>query len=183
MKITSQEEYGLRCLMQLAEADAGKSLAIPEIAHAEGLSGPYVAKLLAVLRHAGLIESARGRTGGYRLARAPGEITLGEVLAALGEPLYDDPGYCLRHAGTETDGACVHHNNCNLKGLWQTLEQWMRQAFEQVTLSDLLQPGFRISEQLRTRLAEAVLEEPAAPLITLGSPARTGSEPAEVHEG
>lgn len=183
MKITSQEEYGLRCLMQLADADAGKSLAIPEVAHAEGLSAPYVAKLLAVLRQAGLIESVRGRAGGYRLARAPGEITLGDVFSALGEPLYDDPGYCIRHAGTETDGNCVHHNNCNLKGLWQTLEQWMRRAFEQLTLADLLQPGLSFSEQLRARLAEAVMEEPTAPLITLGSPVRTGSEAAGIQKG
>ena len=48
MKITSQEEYGLRCLLRLAEAGTERSLTIPEIAAAEGLSSPYVAKLLAV---------------------------------------------------------------------------------------------------------------------------------------
>jgi DNA-binding IscR family transcriptional regulator len=53
MKITSQEEYGLRCLMRLARAEDGRSLTIPEIAADEGLSFPYVAKLLAVLRQAG----------------------------------------------------------------------------------------------------------------------------------
>src|SRR5438876_5529899 len=119
MKITSQEEYGLRCLLCLAAAD-GQSLTIPEIAAAEGLSTPYVAKLLAVLRQAGLIDSVRGRAGGYRLARRPLDITLGEVLAVLGEPIFDDPGYCLRHAGTETDGNCVHSGRCNLKDLWQS---------------------------------------------------------------
>ena len=68
MKITAQEEYGLRCLLRLARAGDGRSLTIPEIAADEGLSVPYVAKLLAVLRQAGLIESVRGRSGGYRLA-------------------------------------------------------------------------------------------------------------------
>ena len=101
MKISSQEEYGLRCLLRLAGAEEGHSLTIPEIAASEGLSSPYVAKLLAVLRHSGLIESVRGRAGGYRLARPPADITLGTVMMALGEPLYDDPGYCQRHAGTD----------------------------------------------------------------------------------
>ncbi|MBV9121820.1 MAG: Rrf2 family transcriptional regulator, partial [Planctomycetes bacterium] len=59
MKISSQEEYGLRCLLRLARAE-GASLTIPEIAAAEGLSVPYVGKLLAVLRQAGLIDSVRG---------------------------------------------------------------------------------------------------------------------------
>ncbi|TMQ31854.1 MAG: Rrf2 family transcriptional regulator [Planctomycetota bacterium] len=166
MKISSQEEYGLRCLLRLAGAEEGHSLTIPEIAASEGLSSPYVAKLLAVLRHSGLIESVRGRAGGYRLARPPADITLGTVMMALGEPLYDDPGYCQRHAGTETEGNCVHHGGCTLRALWVTLEQWMRHTLDQITLADLLQTENNITDLLRSRLAEAVLE-PATTLITL----------------
>ncbi len=71
MKITSQEEYGLRCLLRLARAGSGRSLTIPEIAANEGLSVPYVAKLLSVLRQAGLIDSVlagdgAGATGGRK---------------------------------------------------------------------------------------------------------------------
>src|SRR5437016_10167392 len=91
MKITAQEEYGLRCLLRLARAADGQSLTIPEIAAVEGLSGAYVAKILAVLRQAGLIESVRGRAGGYRLAKAPAEIGLGTVIMSIGDPLYEDP--------------------------------------------------------------------------------------------
>jgi Rrf2 family protein len=166
MKITSQEEYGLRCLLQLAGAQDGQSLTIPEIAAAEGLSHPYVAKLLAVLRQGALIESVRGRAGGYRLARPPSAITLGAVLRVLGEPLFDDPGYCQRHAGTEVDGSCVRHGACTLRAVWQTLEQWMKHTLDQITLADLLQSEHQISDLLRSRLSEAVLE-PASDLVTL----------------
>lgn len=69
MKITAQEEYGLRCLLRFARTGTEAVLTISEIAAAEGLSVPYVAKLLAILRQGGLIESVRGRSGGYRLAR------------------------------------------------------------------------------------------------------------------
>ena len=164
MKITSQEEYGLRCLLRLASAGDGQSLTIPEIATAEGLSAPYVAKLLSVLRQGGLIESVRGRAGGYRLAGTPADVSLGSVLRVLGEPLFDDPGYCQRHAGTETE--CVHHGGCTLRALWQTLERWMRHTLDQITLADLLQSDHRLTDLLRARLAEAVLE-PASTLITL----------------
>jgi Rrf2 family protein len=166
MKISSQEEYGLRCLLRLAGAGEGQSLTIPEIAAAEGLSAPYAAKLLSVLRQGGLIESVRGRAGGYTLARPPADITLGSVMQVLGEPLFDDPGYCQRHAGSETDGHCVHHGGCTLRAVWQTLEEWMRHTLNQISLADLLQTEHRITDLLRTRLAEAVLE-PAQPLITL----------------
>src|SRR6516225_2545511 len=108
MKITAQEEYGLRCLLRLARAYGVQPLTIPEIAAAENLSPPYVAKLLAVLRQAGLIESNRGRTGGYHLVRDPAEVRLGTVLRELGEPLFEDGAYCERHAGPETEGLCVH---------------------------------------------------------------------------
>lgn len=162
MKITAQEEYGLRCLLRLAHADEGSSLTIPEIAAAEGLSPAYVAKILSGMRQAGLIESVRGRAGGYRLSGTPADIGLGSVLAALGEPLFDEPNYCSRHAGTETsDGVCVHQGECTLRVLWYTLEQWMRRALDRVTLADLLRGEDRMTDLLRTRLAEALQETPS----------------------
>src|SRR5215467_3570580 len=98
MKITAQEEYGLRCLLRLARVEPDQPpLTIPEIAAAEHLSPPHVAKMLAVLRQAGLIDSVRGRTGGYRLAQSAEEIRLGQVLLALGEPLFEEGSFCERH--------------------------------------------------------------------------------------
>lgn len=152
MKISAQEEYGVRCLLRLARAHGGQSLTIPEIAQAENLSAPYVGKLLGVLRQAGIIESVRGRSGGYHLAQAPNEIRLGSVLLALGEPLFDEPGYCERHAGPETDGLCVHQNDCTLRGLWQTLEQWLRHFLDQITLQDLLRHDIPVVQQLQAQL-------------------------------
>jgi Rrf2 family protein len=167
MKISSQEEYGLRCLIRLAQADARQAVTIPEIASGEGLSQPYVAKLLAILRQEGLIESERGRSGGYRLAATPEEIKLGTVLLALGEPLFDEPGYCQRHAGTETAGHCVHHGSCSLRALWYTLEAWMQRALNQITLADLLHGEQQLADLLRRKLAEAIPESAEPPLIAL----------------
>jgi Rrf2 family protein len=170
MKITAQEEYGLRCLLHLGRLAEGQSLTIPDIATAEGMSPPYVAKLLGVLRQSGLVESVRGRAGGYRLARPAGAISLGAVMRVLGEPLFDGAGFCQKHSGTETaDGTCVHLGGCTLRALWQTLEQWMRQALDGLTLADLLQGEGHVTELLRARLAEAVAEplQPLIPLTTL----------------
>jgi Rrf2 family protein len=162
MKITAQEEYGLRCLLRLARALGGQPLTIPEIATAENLSQPYVGKLLAVLRQAGLVESTRGRTGGYHLARPAAEIRLGEVMLVLGEPLFEDPGYCDKHAGPETSGPCVHMDSCSIKGLWQTLEQWLRHILDQVSLDDLLHNEVPVVQRLREQL-----RPPQPPLLHL----------------
>jgi Rrf2 family protein len=166
MKITAQEEYGVRCLLRFARAGVGRSLTIPEIAAAEGLSIPYVGKLLAVLRQGGLIDSVRGRSGGYRLTAAPAEIGLGSVLLVLGEPLFDDPGYCERHPGTE-ESTCVHRGACNLRILWGALEQWLRAALDRISLADLLRDEGRIPELLRAHLAEVSSAEP--PLLRLNT--------------
>jgi Rrf2 family protein len=169
MKITAQEEYGLRCLLRLARVD-GQALTIPEVATAEQLSPPYVAKLLSILRQAGFIESVRGRSGGYHLSREPQDIQLGAVLRALGEPLFEEPAYCERHAGPETNGTCVHQGGCSLRALWQTLEEWLRHILDHATLADLLLDENQIVERLRAQLPAPEL---VAPLLTLGPVART----------
>ncbi len=158
MKITAQEEYGMRCLLRLARSE-GQTATLPEIAAAEGLSVPYVAKLMAVLRQAAILDSVRGRTGGYRLAKNAEDIGLGSLLLVLGEPLFDEGDYCQRHAGVALDGVCVNKGSCTLKTVWQTLEQWIRRTLDQVTLADLIQNEQQILSILREKLAYTALDE------------------------
>jgi Rrf2 family protein len=152
MKISAQEEYGLRCLLHLARSGPGEGQTIQDIAGAEKLSVAYVAKLLAILRQAGLIESVRGRSGGYHLSQDPAEIRLGTAMRALGEPLFEDAVYCEKHGSPETGENCVHHEGCALRAIWQTLEQGIRQLLDQFTLADLLRDEPFIVDRLRTQL-------------------------------
>lgn len=139
MKFSSQEEYGLRCLLRLGirfqEQGGGGSLTIAEIARAEAISVPYVAKLLRVLRTGGLVASARGAAGGYVLARPPERIPVGEALAVLGGRLYE-PGFCDSHAGEER--VCTHSVDCSLRSLWRSLQLVLDQVLEKTSLRDLL---------------------------------------------
>jgi Rrf2 family protein len=178
MKISAQEEFGLRLLLRLAQAAEGQSLTLPDIASGEGLSVAYAAKLLSVLRQAGLIDSVRGRAGGYRLARPPERIALGSLLLTLGEPLFDEASYCQQHAAPGAD-SCVHQGGCTLRALWQTLEHWMRGTLNQITLADLVQSEGRIVELLRSRLANAVLDAPTEliTLTTLRTADRSSADP------
>jgi Rrf2 family transcriptional regulator, iron-sulfur cluster assembly transcription factor len=98
MKFSTQEEYGLRCLLRISKAESPNGLTIPEISQLEGLSASNVGKILRLLRLGGFIESARGQTGGYKLARPAEEIVVGEVLEVLGGKLFQD-NFCFDHSG------------------------------------------------------------------------------------
>lgn len=135
MKFTSQEEYGLRCLLRLGARYGTGSITIPEIGRLEGLSGPYVAKLMRVLRTGGLVTSARGAAGGYVLARAPEEISVGEAMAVLGGRLYE-PVFCTIHAGEER--VCTHAVDCSLRSLWRALQLVLDQVLGRTSLRDLM---------------------------------------------
>src|SRR5260370_35951409 len=97
MKLTSHEEYGLRCLIRLGEEGPGGRLTIPEISNAEGVSEAYVGKLLRMLRLGGLVTAARG-TGGYFLAAPASQDVLGDVMAVLGGRFVQG-GFCGEASG------------------------------------------------------------------------------------
>ncbi len=90
---------------------------------------------------------------------------MGEVLRALGEPLFEDPGYCERHASPDSGGTCVHNDGCTLREVWQTLEQWIRNFLDQFTLADLLRSQGQIAERLHTHLQAEPLGPPGELLI------------------
>jgi Rrf2 family protein len=135
MKLTAQEEYGLRCLLQIGRLGDGASLTIPEISRAEGLSIDYVAKLMRILRRGGFVKSIRGSVGGYTLARPADEINVGEVLAVLGGRIFE-PNFCDRHAGIES--LCTHSVDCSVRSLWRAVQAAIDQLLSKITLKDLL---------------------------------------------
>lgn len=137
LKFSAQEEYGLRCVLQIARLRAGESLTIPEISKREGLSSTHVAKMLMILRRDGFIASTRGQSGGYTLARLPAEIRVGDVLASLGGRLYDDD-FCEKHSGVHSP--CAHSVDCTVRGLWQVIQSAVDQAVGEMTLLDLIEP-------------------------------------------
>jgi Rrf2 family protein len=135
MKLSSQEEYGLRCLLRVASPSSPRYVTINEISEDEGLSAFYVAKLLRVLRQVGFVKSIRGQVGGYVLARPAEKIIVGEVLAALGGRLFD-PRFCVEHAGLEV--TCKKLTECSIRTLWRTVQLLVDQVLSKVTLADLI---------------------------------------------
>jgi Rrf2 family protein len=135
MKISAQEEYGLRCLLQLARADShGESLNLAQIARLEGISVANAGKLMWILNKAGLVQSQRGTKGGYRLSRPASDIHLNEVIRVLDDQRVE--GHCKSYAGVLD--SCVHTGDCGIRPVIVELHQIVENALSEITLSQLL---------------------------------------------
>src|SRR5512136_348270 len=148
MKITATEEYGMRCMLQLALRH-GETVALSELALAEGIAVPFAAKVLLRLRRAGLVAATRGRNGGYTLAEAPERITVLRILKALGKPLYDS-SFCHEH-GSPGATDCSRLTDCSLRPVWAHLDALLRRFFENTTLGDLAAGERRADRHLQER--------------------------------
>ena len=155
MRLSSQEEYGLRCLLRLARKEAREPVSIQEIADAEGMTPEYVAKLMRVLREGGLVQSTRGAGGGYRLVRPPADVTIWQALEVLGGDFFSE-SFCDSHPGQRRD--CIHTTDCSIRALWKGINTMLRSALSGITLADLM----RGCETLFAWLARANLEDSAA---------------------
>jgi Rrf2 family protein len=134
MKISAQEEYGLRCLLQLASLAEGETLTLPQIAEREGISQANAGKLMWILNKAGLVASTRGTKGGYRLARRAKEIRLSEVIKVLDEDVL--AGHCKSYTGVLD--SCVHTGNCGIRPVIVGLHDVVEQALSAITLAQLV---------------------------------------------
>jgi Rrf2 family protein len=151
MKITAQEEYGLRILIRIARCQTAEGMSIPQLSEAEGLSPHYIAKLTRILRMAGFINSTPGYKGGYVLAKPSNQIGIKSVLKALGGVLFDKD-FCGMHAGSLK--LCTNSVDCSARSLWQMIQFTVDQLLDKVTLYD-----FTNSERESVKTLNHILEK------------------------
>jgi Rrf2 family protein len=150
MKITAQEEYGLRILLRIASCKDAEGMSIPQLSEAEGISPHYVAKLARVLRIEGFINSTPGYKGGYILARSSKEIVINKVLKSLGGTLYDQE-FCGTHSGVLK--LCTNSIDCSSRSLWKMIQFTLDQLLDKVTLHDLVNTETESAKYLTELLA------------------------------
>ncbi|MCP4724648.1 MAG: Rrf2 family transcriptional regulator [bacterium] len=134
MRFTAQEEYGLRCMLQLAKNEDNGPLSIEDIARNEGLTAHYVGKLMRILLKGKLVTSTRGQNGGYTLVRPAVRISAEEVIHVLDGRLFENK-YCSKYTG-QIDH-CVHTSECSVRSLWSTLDGIVSSVLKETTLRDL----------------------------------------------
>lgn len=132
LRISKLTDYGTVVLAHLADAEERLQSA-SEIATVTGLGAPTVSKLLKQLARAGLVASERGANGGYRLAKAPADISAAEIIDALEGPL----------AITECSGhesSCELEDVCSVGSSWQQINLQIRRALAGISLTELQKP-------------------------------------------
>lgn len=155
MKITAQEEYGLRILVRIAGCKNKEGMSIPQLSSAEGISSHYVAKLTRLLRMEGFINSTPGLKGGYVLAMPANEIVINKVVKALGGYLYDT-NFCGTHTGTLK--LCTHSVDCSTRSLWQMIQFTVDQLLDKITLHDLVNEELESAKILKFIVEQSTLQ-------------------------
>src|SRR5919107_4674350 len=132
MKVSTRGDYASRALLSLAlHRDIDGPTSVRDIAERTGLPQPYLEQILLALKGAGLVRSKRGVGGGYVLARPASEITLGQIVSAVDEPIVVGD-FGLPHE----DGACDHEGQCVLLDVWANVGENMRRHLDSYTLAD-----------------------------------------------
>jgi Rrf2 family protein len=128
MKLTTRGHYSVKALLDLSLQPHYGPTSVKAIAQRQDLPAPYLEKLLIEMRRAGLVLSVRGAQGGYQLARPPAQISLGQILEAVGESI--EP--LNRHKPDDSQA-----EDWVTFTLWNRLHQKMKEALYSISLEDL----------------------------------------------
>jgi Rrf2 family cysteine metabolism transcriptional repressor len=126
MKISQKLEYACRALAQMARRDDGRTLTrLDEIAQREAISANFLVQILNDLRRAGLVDSRRGKAGGYLLGRPAKEITLRQIVMAV------DPALLQFSVSTEGE------SGAGVRAAWQRVSTAVSESLNQIVLQDM----------------------------------------------
>ena len=135
MMISTKGRYALRIMIDLAQHDGDMPVSVREIAQRQDISGKYMEQIISVLTRASLLRSVRGAQGGYHLAKAPEEITVGMILRATEGDLA--PAECV------LDGAhhCDRRGACPSRTVFSKVYSAINEVIDGVTLLELMPEG------------------------------------------
>jgi Rrf2 family protein len=128
MKLTTRGHYSVKALLDLSLQPRFGPTSVKSIANRQELPAPYLEKLLIEMRRAGLVQSVRGSQGGYQLAREPAQISLGQILEAVGETIEPLPRHSP-NASQPEDWVTF--------SLWNRLHKKLAEALYSISLEDL----------------------------------------------
>ena len=131
MQVTKKAGYGLIASLELAANIGRDPVSASDIAEKYGLPPPFVGKILHQLKNAGLVSAQQGRGGGYTFSKDPSDVSLRQVLEALGESL--DLVSCIN-----VNSDCSLASVCPTKTMWKTLDKKFKGLLGSLSLSEII---------------------------------------------
>ena len=132
MNVTSRGRYALRVMLDLAQHPEDGYVSLKTVAERQDISMKYLEAIVCSLKKAELVESTRGKEGGYRLSRSPADYSVGEILRCLEDNLA--PVACIREDGVHCDQAA----GCMTLPMWRELDEITNAYLDRVSLQDLI---------------------------------------------
>lgn len=132
MKVSTKGRYALRLMLDLAQQPPTEYVSIKSVATRQGISEKYLEQIIKMLSKGGLVESTRGKSGGYRLTRTPESYTVGEILRVTEGSLA--PVSCL-----EEEHHCENCDDCVTYEIWQNVLDAINEVVDSITLSYLVE--------------------------------------------
>ena len=132
MNVTTRGRYALRVMLDLAQHGGSGFVSLKTVAERQDISMKYLEAIVCELKKAGLLESGRGKEGGYRLSRTPEDYSVGEILRVLEDNLA--PVACIKAGSVD----CAHAGECMTLPMWRELDELTNAYLDRVTLQDLL---------------------------------------------
>ena len=133
--ITMKTKYALKALAVLAHAEGGEPMLIGDIADREGLPKKFLELILRELKQHGILDSKKGRGGGYFLRRRPEDITLAQLMRILDGPIAPVP--CLSQTAYRRCEGCVDERTCGIRLVLKDVHQAQLRVLETTTLADV----------------------------------------------
>jgi Rrf2 family protein len=130
VKLSTKGRYGARAGLELALRYNSGPVMVREIAASQEISMRYLEHILNSLRSSGIVKSTRGAKGGYELSKAPGDVSLGDIVRSLEGPL--DIVSCTN------DKDCEKTHNCVMYSVWKEVKESMESLLDGITLEDLV---------------------------------------------
>ena len=132
--ISQRAKYALHALLALARTN--ESLMVGEIAASERIPRKFLEQILLELKRHGIVQSRRGRFGGYGLLMPADRITFGQVLRILDGPIAPLP--CLSRIAYRRCADCQSEESCEVRGVFAQVTEQVRAVLDRTTLADAI---------------------------------------------
>ena len=151
--LSQKAKYALKAMIRLARSDDGRPVLIATLAKDERLPKKFLERILLDLKTGGLLESRKGKGGGYRLARAPKKISLGEIIRLMDGPLA--PVSCVSKMAYRRCRDCASETECCVRPIMKKVRDSIAGVLDGTTLADALKKGGRKGRASSVRALKA----------------------------
>ena len=147
MSLSQKCQYALRAVFELAKQEGKGPVKIKDISESQAIPQRFLEGILAQLKQIGVVQSTRGKQGGYLLSRKATDLAIGEIIRIV-----DGPIVIVECSDSRPQGQCRFDKNCVFRPIWEMATQRLSEVYDSVSFSDLVE-----DESLRSESSNYII--------------------------